>query len=187
MLVLIKSLILVSGIIGLLMGIGLLVFPQQIRQFTAFMNRWYSTRQALRPLDTPISIERFYYRNHRVFGSILFAGALFSFLTLLLKASPSAIEDALSVPDYIAQAFYWFIVAGNFLAIFVAVTTFRRPSNLKFIEGISNTWVSLRPYGKTWESMNFKTDDYVLSDAKRFGIVFATAGAILIISYLTIP
>src|SRR6267378_38297 len=49
------------------------------------MNVWISSRQAMRPLERPIDIERAVYRWHRIIGVAILAGALFTLYVAALR------------------------------------------------------------------------------------------------------
>ncbi|MGH8724732.1 MAG: hypothetical protein ACREU1_07715, partial [Burkholderiales bacterium] len=67
-----------GAVLGLLVGVMLLVDSPRMIRWNHELNRWYSSRRALRPLDDAIDVKRLVYRWHRVLGVVMFAGALYT-------------------------------------------------------------------------------------------------------------
>ena len=63
-------LLLGGAVLGLVVGILLLFDSARVMRWNAVLNRWYSTRQAMRSLERPIDIKRPFYRWHRLVGVV---------------------------------------------------------------------------------------------------------------------
>ena len=71
-------LLLGGAALGLVVGVLLLVNSARVLRWNDLLNRWYSTRKAVRSLERPIDIKRPLYRWHRVVGIVVFAASLYT-------------------------------------------------------------------------------------------------------------
>jgi hypothetical protein len=76
--------LLVGGMAGVALGIGLVVRPGCTLAFIGRMNRWVSTRRALKPLEIPRSVEPASAR-HPLFGAFLVLGGAVVVYVLALR------------------------------------------------------------------------------------------------------
>ena len=88
-------LLLGGAALGAVVGILLLVDSERVMRWNYVLNRWYSTRQAMRALERPIDIKRPFYRWHRVLGAVVFAASLFTLDVLVFGFHTSALVRAL--------------------------------------------------------------------------------------------
>lgn len=113
------------ALVGGLLGAGLLIAPGPLLAFYR--------RSVLATLDTPVRIERFVYRNHRLFGAAIALSALFSSImlgSLLGGQVPAGWETGSTI-----------LLAGNLAALVLGLIMFVRPSLLKGLEQRANRWV----------------------------------------------
>jgi hypothetical protein len=66
--------VLVFAVVAVLAGAGLIVSTQRTLRFFGVMNRWISTRGALKAMEIPRSTEAISHRNPRLLGWALIAG-----------------------------------------------------------------------------------------------------------------
>ena len=108
-----------------------------------------SWRTWLGRLDAPRDVKRTVYRAHRVAGLILFAGALFTLDRLWFHYEPEVMARIFAgwghgeLREVFAEALHLFLLAGNALALVLAIVVTFRPSLLKGLEH----WAD-RVYGK---------------------------------------
>src|SRR5690242_16410919 len=67
--------LMVGLILALVVGVLLLAMPQALFALNARLSRWVDTRNALGMLDQPLSLERFFYRHHRILGVLIVMGS----------------------------------------------------------------------------------------------------------------
>jgi len=53
-----------------LMGLTFLLFPQSLRKWGSFLDKWFSLRRFLKPLDIMRDVEDEIYKRHRILGII---------------------------------------------------------------------------------------------------------------------
>lgn len=182
-------LLLGGALLGLVVGITLLVDSERVMRWNYTLNRWYSTRQALRRLEQPIDVKRVVYRWHRVVGVLVFAGALFTLDVLAFSYKTGALVRAFAGagnPAVLSIAFETLrivLIVGNVAGVVAAIVLCFRPSLLKGVEAIGDQQYSSRAATKRLEVMHYQPDDLVRSRPKVIGTLF-TIGSLYVIVVL---
>jgi hypothetical protein len=172
-------LLLGGALLGLVIGITLLVDSERVIRWNATLNRWYSTRQALRPLEQPIDVKRVIYRWHRVVGVLVFAGALFTLDVLAFSYKTGALVRAFAgagnpaLLSIVFEALRIMLIVGNVAGLVAAVILCFRPSLLKGLEAIGDQQFSARAATKPLEVMHYQPDELVRARPKVIGTLFA--------------
>ncbi len=172
-----------GGVLATLIGLWLLIAPFGFASFSGMINRWVSTRQAARWLETPRPIERFFYRRHKLFGVLLIMGAAFALYYLGFHYDAARMFAAFALPwtgpgvEVITTALTGFLLFGNGMVLLIGVIVLLRPSLLKGVETASNRWVST---GEAFDSLDSRSDfpDEVIAHRPRL------AGAVLLVAGL---
>jgi len=172
-----------GGLLGVVAGLALLLNSALFFRVAARMNVWVSTRQAMRPLEQPIQVERALYRSHRLAGVLILAGALYTLYVLLVRSSGVELVWAfgqffrLAVARWIAESLRIFLIVANVAAVFVAVAMIIRPSSLKGLEEWANRRYSGREATRAWEIPRVGPDPFVQAHPRLVGSLLAVAGA----------
>lgn len=168
--------ILILGcVLGLAVGVMLLVGSARVFGWNERMNRWISTRQAMRPLEEPRDVKRFLYRRHRVFGILVFAGALYTLDVLVFGYRTGPLVRAFrgladqGILEIVFDSVRWFLVAGNLAALLAGVILCFRPSLLKGLEVWADRRYSARKPTKPLEEMHYDADRFVQAHPKLVG------------------
>jgi hypothetical protein len=181
-------LLLGGAVLGLVVGIVLLFDSARVMRWNALLNRWYSTRQAMRSLERPIDIKRPFYRWHRLVGVVLFAASLFTLDVLVFGFHTSALVRALrGTGDPAALALILDIIrvcliAGNVAALLAATALVFRPSLLKGLEGWGDRSYSGRASTKVLDVMRYQPDDFVRSRPRLIGGLLTLGSAYVLIT-----
>ena len=168
-------LLLGGAALGLVVGIALLVDSERVMRWNYVLNRWYSTRQAMRSLERPIDVKRPFYRWHRVLGAVVFAASLFTLDVLIFGFHTSALVRALrgmgnpAILALILESARLFLIAGNVAALCAAAVLVFRPSLLKGLEVWGDRQYSGRASTKPLDIMRYQPDDFVRSRPKLVG------------------
>src|SRR3989442_5281868 len=176
-----------GGLLGLVTGIALFFNSALVLRISERMNVWISTRQAMRPLEAPIEIERAVYRSHRIIGALLLIGALFTLYVLVLRFRGPEIVAALAklfrlgIATWVAESVRIFLVLLNFLAVVIALTMVIRPSALNRVEGWANRQYSARRATRAWEIPRPGPDAFVASHPRLVGAALSLAGAYVLV------
>ena len=171
-----------GGGLGLVTGVALVANSALVFRVSERMNRWISTRQAMRPLEEPILLERAIYRSHRVIGTLLLAGALFTLYVLLLRLKGPELVSLLRqffgapVALWIANSLRLFLIVVNVAAALIAIAMVFRPSLLKGLESWANRRYSGRQATRVWEIPRPGADPIVQAHPRLVGAILGLAG-----------
>lgn len=131
-------------------GLALLLLPGATLRAAASLDRRYSGRRVMRPLEVPRESERFFYRHHRLLGSLLLAGTIAFFLLWLVDFPRETVLARLAVwggqalAGLILDSATIFLLLTNALITVLAIIIIFRPSLLKPLEARANRWLSTR-------------------------------------------
>ena len=168
-------LLLGGAAIGVVIGVLLIIDSDRVMRWNYVLNRWYSTRQAMRGLERPIDVKRPLYRWHRVLGAVVFAASLYTLDVLIFGFHTSALVRALrgaadpAVLALILDTVRLFLIAGNGAALLAAAVLIFRPSLLKGVEMWGDRQYSGRATTKPLDIMRYQPDDFVRSRPKLVG------------------
>lgn len=171
--------------LGVLLGALLVLKPRAFVVLNQFANRWVSTRYISRLFDQTFSIERWFYRHHRVMGIAVMLGAsyfLYYFFFTYDKAQ-LLLHLSLNLPaillDGLLDAVLLGAKTGGGLAWLMGVIILLRPSLLRSLEKKSNYWVSVRRATKMLDVQRVGVDDWVLKNARLTGYLLVLASLYL--------
>ena len=178
---------LLGGVTGLLMGITLIFKSSIVFRVSERMNVWISTRQAMRPLEAHIDIERAVYRWHRLVGALLLAGALFTLYVATIRFQGPELSVVLGkffrveIAKWIGQSLRLFLMVANLAALVFAAIMILRPSALKPIEVWANRQYSGRQATRDWEIPRNLIDPFVQNNPRLIGVLLALASLCVLV------
>ena len=179
---------LVSGIVGLALGIALAVFRTRVFRLFKPMNRWVSARKQLRPMEVQHTIEPFVYGHRRWFSVLFIVGGLFSILMLMANAhaitvaslfGAGHVSDLESLTMHMVGAL---LIVGGILSIAIGVLLGFFPDKLRALEKHSNRWISSRQMAKGVDDAHLPLDRWFESSPRTAGCILAVAALILTIN-----
>jgi len=182
---------LLGGVTGLLMGIALLFRSSLVFRISERMNVWISSRQAMRPLERPIDIERAVYRWHRIIGVALLVGALFTLYVAALRFQGPELGVVfgkfvrIEIARWLGQSLRIFLIVANVAALLIAAIIILRPSALKPLEIWANRQYSARRATREWEIPRNLIDPIVQANPRLTGAILAVASlcVLLVLGY----
>jgi len=178
------ALLCVGSLAGLLMGIAMLLRPEQLKRVNDHFSRWVSAEKVTEPLDRPRWTERFFYRHHRLVGSVVFLGAAFILYTFLFNYNVRRIAGALASRYWgLLDVLIGVVVVFSALAGMIGLLVLMRPSVLRDIEKISNRWVSTDGMTNYFDKMFHSVDEQILRRRKIAG-GFLIIGSLYILAQL---
>jgi hypothetical protein len=178
-----------GAVFALAAGLLLVFGSQSALRISERMNRWVSTRAAIRPLEEHHSISRPLYRRHRVVGALICAGALYSLIVLGMPSGEAAIAKSLSgigtprFSAWLAESLRIVLLAGNFGALLFGMVFIARPSALKSLESWADRRISARKSTKPLEEMHLSADKFAHAHPRLVGGL-VIAGSLYVISNL---
>ena len=177
--------LLVGAVFALIAGLLLVFRSEAAFRISERMNRWVSTRAAIRPLEEHRSISRPLYRMHRLIGALICAGALYSLVVLGMPTGESAIVKSLSgvgtarFAAWLGESLRWILLAGNVGALLFGIVFIVRPSALKSLEAWADRRISGRKQTKPLEETHLSADRFVRAHPQLTGWV-VIAGSLFV-------
>ncbi len=171
--------LLLGSVFALAAGLLLLFNSERAFRVAEQMNRWVSTRAALRPLEEQHSVSRPLYRMHRLVGALICAGALYALVVLGTPYGEMAIVKSLSgvgpprFASWISESLRIVLLVGNVGALLFGLVFIVRPSALKGIEAWADRRISGRQATKPLEEVRLSTDRFVRAHPRLVGAVVA--------------
>jgi len=180
-------LLLFGGALGVVIGIMLIVDSARVFRLSDRMNTWISTRQAMRPLETSIPVERALYRRHRIVGALIAVGALYALWFLVLRFDSAQIVSVMrrmmqvSVARWITESIRIFLIVCNAFAVLVGLLVLVRPSLIKGFEEWANRQYSGRLATRPLELPHSGPDRLVRANPRLFGALLTVGGLFVLI------
>lgn len=181
------NLIITGTIIAMLYGFWLLIFPDSALKLSNKINKTFSMRKYTKTLETPISIEAWFYRHSKFTGGLLMIGA--AYLLYLLFWSLDFAQLANKMPglsiaawEWLLQAFQIFFSIMSILVLLIGFLVFIRPSLLKPLEEKANKWVSTRQSMQFMSENVSQTDQLLNHFPRQFGAIILICSAIVLLN-----
>lgn len=182
-------LMVMAGVAGLLGGATLVMAPSWLLHASKRANRWISTRKIDHMLEQVIRVDRWFYRHHRVSGSLLLAGALFLIYFFTMRLNKETILAELSKVAIISPAFtdalldatVLSILLGAVFALLVSLFLLVRPSMLRGFELEANKRISLRRALRPLAIGRLGVEEYVFQNVRLAGAVLLLAGLYILV------
>lgn len=144
------AVVLVFASAGFAVGVGLIVSSARTLQFFRVMNRWISTRGALRSMELPRDTDRFAHQHRRWVGGALIAGGIFSAIGLAAGIDAAAVGTAFArggvarLVAIAAETLKWFLILGSAGGVVVGWMLCFSSDALASLEKHANRWFSAR-------------------------------------------
>ena len=171
--------LLAGSIFALAAGLLLIFNGEKAFRIADRMNRWVSTRAALRPLEEHRSISRPLYRMHRLVGALICAGALYALVVLGTPYGEMTIMKSLSglgpprFASWISESLRIILLAGNFGALLFGLVFIVRPSALRGLEAWVDRRISGRKATKPLEEVRLPADRFARGHPRLIGVLVA--------------
>ena len=174
------AVVLVFAAVGVATGVGLIV--SSARTLTLFhrMNRWVSTRGALKSMEIPRYAEPLTHQNRRWVGGALIAGGVFATFGLLFGIDTQALSTTTAKGDMrvlvaiVAGTLKWFLVIGSIAGVVVGALLSFNPGALATLEKYANRWISARRGLRGGDDMRLSLDLLVEAHPGPSGWILAS-------------
>jgi hypothetical protein len=174
--------LLIGGLGGAALGAALIWRSDVALRFVARMNRWVSTRQALRALETPRMLEAPSPGLRRWLGAFLLFGGALGVALLLARLH---VERAGFVPGVDLRRWFlsgvalattkWLLVAGAAFAFAIGLLMLFFPERLAALEIRMNRWYSPRRLLAAEETMHMPLEPRVAAHPRAAGWIIGAA------------
>lgn len=181
--------LLLGSFVALVAGLLLIFDSARAFRIGDRLNRWVSTRVALRPLEESHSISRPLYRMHRLVGALICAGALYALVVLGSPYGEMAIAKSLSslgpprFASWLSESLRLVLLAGNLGALIFGLFFILRPSALKGLEAWADRRVSGRKATKPLEEIHLPADRFTRAHPRLVGAA-VTLGSLYVLANL---
>jgi hypothetical protein len=181
------NVILIGAALSMLYGFWLLISPKTALSFSNKINKSFSMRQSTKSLETPISIERWFYRHAKITGSLLMAGAVYLFYLLFLGLDFARLSHAMPglTPltwEWLLNAFQVFFAIMSVVVFLMGFLILVRPSLLKPLEETANKWISTRQNMQFMSESVGQADQLLGRFPRQFAAVILIASAIVLLN-----
>ena len=169
-------------------GSVLLIAPGYAIRLSKRLNHWVSTESFFHELDKPRYRERFFYRWHKLFGTVL---VIASFYILYMMLFQTDIESAAAmmpifkqkeVNEWLYEALQVFFIIVSIFVIFIGVAVVIRPSALKIIEERANRWVQSEQSLKKLDTEYTIPENILPGNVRLFGCLVMLGGIYIMAS-----
>lgn len=181
------NIIIVGVILSMLYGLWLVILPNSALALSDKINKSFSMRKNTKPLETPISIERWFYRHAKFSGALIMLAAVY--LLYLLFSDLNFTQLAKTLPslsfltwEWLLQSFQIFFTLISIFVLLLGFLIIVRPSALKPMEAKANKWVSTRQKMQFMSNNVGQADQLLLRFPRHFGAVILIIGAIVLIN-----
>lgn len=156
------------SVFSFVVGVSLLIRNATMLQFFEFMNKWVSTRRALKFLAMPRFVEPMLLRHPRLLGIGIILGAASSIF--MLKSVDADIFQPLFfglfsyfTAKVLASLTASFLLVGNVFCLVVGALVLFFPHWLSNIEAYTDKWYTLRKQTRPLHQMHLGVDQWVLA------------------------
>lgn len=169
----------VVAITGLAVGVGLITYSQKTVQLFHLMNRWVSTRHALKAVEVPRDTERVSHLHVRWLAGGFVLGGLVSIFGLAAGYDASAISAVVAEKRYAPvvaiamESVKWFLIVGSVFGVVVGAMLLFYPNAESALERFANQWVSSRQIARTGDDMHMTLDRLVEAHPGPAGWIIA--------------
>ena len=186
----------IVAVTGLAVGVGLIISSQRTVRVFHSINRWVSTRHALKAVELPRDTERVSHLHQRWLAGGFVVGGLVSVFGLALGYDASAISAALAekrfapVVAIAMESVKWFLIVGSAFGVVVGAMLLFYPNAESALERFANQWVSSRKIARMGDDMHMTLDHLVEAHPWIAGWIIACTsiaavifGIIMLVSY----
>jgi len=177
--------LIVGSIGGIVVGTLLFFQPETVANWGKVMNKWVSTRRALRSLEIPRNnTDSFVLRYPKAFGIIVLVLSVITFYKLWIAAPletlwhPTAISVVFGwgIEVFIASLRLFFLIGTAFTAV-MGLMILIDTERFKKLSTIANRWISSRLALLPLEKMYYDFDVFVMRKNRFFG-AFMVLGSV---------
>jgi hypothetical protein len=176
-------LFLVVAVSGLGVGVGLILSSQKTSALFHRLNRWVSTRHALKAVEVPRETDRLAHQYQRwLAGSFVVCGliAIFGLVAAVdvTAISKVAVEKRF-VPFFsmVVDSVRWFLIVGSAAGVVVGAMLLFYPNAELTLERFANQWVSSRRVTRSGDDMHMTLDMLVEAHPRPAGWIIACTSA----------
>lgn len=159
-----KLLALSASLAGVVLGVCLVVRSEATLRYLRSMNRWVSSRRALKSLEITRNVEPNARGGRRGIGIVVAAIGAYALIVLALQFDPGKLASVLgehprySITAIMIDGLRWILVAGCATAVIAGLMMLFAPRALAAVEAMGNRWISSRQMAAGGDTMRVPLD-----------------------------
>jgi hypothetical protein len=180
----------IGGLVGIAVGYGLFANSARTVTFLSTMNRWTSTRRAMKPVEILRNTTPVVQKYMRVIAAIFLVGGLYSLYALIAQFNTEAIIFSLKlskvhpqISGLLIDGARWILIVGNVAAIAVGIMMAFFPDKLIALEARGSKWFSARSMTQIGDQMHAPLDRWVAASPRAAGAVITVGSFIIVVSF----
>ena len=183
-------LFIVGGLVGIAVGYGLFANSARTLAFLSTMNRWTSTRRAMKPVEILRSTTPVVQKYMRVFAAIFLVGGFYSLYALVAQFNTEAIIFSLKlsrvhpqISGLLIDGARWILIVGNVAAVAVGIMMAFFPDQLIALDARGSKWFSARSMTQIGDQMHNPLDRWVAASPRTAGAVITVFSFVIVVSF----
>lgn len=169
----------ITGLVGLVLSLLLLLSPQSVHRISAGLNRQVDMDMALARLNFPLRIDPFIYRYPFIFGVFFCAGSLFCLVFLEFGTKISFLASIFSA--IIVEFLLLLGKVAGVLGLIVGFMLIVAPRKLFRVQSAVEFWVDTDKVLKRLDYNTIDIDAVCLRHPVVFGVIGALASTALLV------
>jgi hypothetical protein len=178
-----------GSLAGLGLGIGLFVRTDSTLRLCRSMNKWVSSRAALKPVEIPRTVgANIPEAKKRVVAGVVFLlGGLYASVQLAGVKSPGAILFGTTkwavIYAILFDSLRWFVLIGCLAAVVIGVMLLFFPAAWRRFEAWGNRWLSTRRAVAGGDAMHFPLERWVESSPRSAGGILTALSVVSLLAF----
>ncbi|PPK75451.1 hypothetical protein B0F87_106300 [Methylobacter tundripaludum] len=171
-----------GSVVGVLVGVAMLLKPEQLMRLNQQASRWVCTEKIAVQFDCRRRVEPFIYRHHRLMGSAVLIGAVFVLHTFLFRYNLRFISTL--IPKnywWLSDALVTMLLIGSVLAALIGGIVLTKPSLLRDIETSANRWICTEHVSSWINSKHHFIEQFFFRYHRFFGALILTASLYVLV------
>lgn len=172
-----------GSVVGVLVGVAMLLKPEQLMRLNQQASRWVCTEKIAVQFDCRRRVEPFIYRHHRLMGSAVLIGAVFVLHTFLFRYNLRFISTL--IPKnywWLSDALVTMLLIGSVLAALIGGIVLTKPSLLRDIETSANRWIDTEHVLSWINSRHYFIERFFFRYHRFFGALILIASLYVLVA-----
>jgi hypothetical protein len=172
--------LLLGSILSFVVGLGLLLRQRAMMNAFGLVNRWVSTRRAMKPFEMPRAADAGLLQGRRrwVSGALFFSFGAYAAFALAANVDPARVVVALGargslLAGIVIEAMRWILIVGCTGAAIAGLVLLLSPAAWGRVEAWANRWVSTRRAMAGGDAMVVTLDQWVATFPRAAGVLMA--------------
>ncbi len=135
------------SILVLIVGFLLLLLPSMFIEQSGKFNAWIDTDKYFNFVNRTHTTERKFYKYSRYIAACMLVLCLYILYTLTIVISDEDVARLIGISffssminEWLAEALRYILICFNVVALFLSIVLLIRPSAIKGLEAVANTW-----------------------------------------------